>query len=52
MATEDMRMTKVECKRCGGEGMASHRHIAGGVCFACGRLPGEGAAELEKAGLA
>jgi hypothetical protein len=28
-----------DCKRCGNEGMAQHKAIAGGVCFLCGRLP-------------
>ena len=28
------------CKRCNDEGMTAHRHVAGGMCFACGRLPG------------
>jgi hypothetical protein len=32
-------MATTECKRCGGEGMDQHKAIAGGVCFACGRLP-------------
>lgn len=32
------------CKRCNDEGMTNHRHVAGGMCFACGRLPGGGMA--------
>lgn len=28
------------CRRCNNEGMVSHKHIAGGMCFACGRMPG------------
>lgn len=27
------------CKRCGGEGMGQHKHVAGGMCFECGRTP-------------
>lgn len=32
-------MSANECKRCGGEGMHGYKHVAGGVCFACGRTP-------------
>lgn len=32
-------MSATECKRCGGEGMRTYKHVAGGVCFACGRTP-------------
>ncbi len=30
-------MSTTECKRCGGEGMAQHKHIVRGACFLCGR---------------
>lgn len=35
-----MKTMSTECKRCGNLGMASHAHVAGGMCFECGRLPG------------
>jgi len=36
-------MSKTECKRCGNEGMHGYKHVAAGMCFACGRTPAGGA---------
>ena len=38
--------TSTPCKRCAGEGMGQHKHIARGACFVCGRT-GETAATRE-----
>lgn len=32
-------MSNAHCNRCNDEGMAGYRHVAGGMCFACGRMP-------------
>ena len=32
-------MNATPCARCNDEGLPTYRHIAGGMCFACGRTP-------------
>lgn len=34
-----MGMSTTECTRCRNEGLETYKHVAGGVCFLCGRTP-------------
>ncbi len=32
---------KTPCKRCNSEGKSEYKHVAGGMCFTCGRTPAD-----------